>query len=49
MSYQNKTITRESNQKNKKNNFICQQINGSIICDNRGDQVLSFTRIWRKM
>ena len=49
MSHQNKTSVRESNQKIKKNNFICQQIGSSIICDNRRDQNLSFIKIWRKM
>ena len=48
MSHQNKTSVRESNQKNKNNNFICQQIGSSIICDNRRDQNLSFIKIWRK-
>ena len=48
MSHQNKTSVRESNQKIKKNNFICQQIGSSIICDNRRDQNLSFIKIWRK-
>ena len=49
MSHQNKTSVRESDQKNKNNNFICQQIGSSIICDNRRDQNLSFIKIWRKM
>ena len=47
MSHQNKTSVSESNQKNKKNIFIFKRIGSSIICDDRRDPDLSYTKIWR--